>query len=165
MNSTQISILRLLDAIKDSQDFQNIILQARLTENDFSDLVQDYSEVETISDKVDYLLNNFEKLDNAAIEGLHLACYESLDANKRHEIAKKYIESLWSKSAKDRPLMRDLHEMLETELDTQEPLRNRIYNLTDTLDSIKSELQDETPDYTKIIKWIDADLESESKHE
>lgn len=44
MNNLQNTLLRLLDALKDSQDFNRIITQAGLTEGDYEALMRDTEE-------------------------------------------------------------------------------------------------------------------------
>jgi hypothetical protein len=149
-------VLRLTDALKirlTDSDLNGVLMQARLTPYDFEVLT---SELETIDEDslASQVIADFDELSNASKLELHAASQDALTDEQKHEITKGYIDSLWSKSAKDKPLLEELHEMLESELDTQEPLRTRIFNLADLLASIGGELESESPDLVKIQKWI-----------
>jgi hypothetical protein len=144
--------LSLIDSIKfklNESDLNALLTQARMTEHDLDTLTQDLEDIDE-SKLVDYILENFSELTKADIKGLQAACFGMLDANEKHEMMREYIDSLWSKSTKDKHLMLELHEMLESELDTQAPMRDKIYDLTDTLESTLDELNNENPD----IEWI-----------
>ena len=165
-NTTQSSLLRLLDALTDKLDTQtlsNLLTQARLTDYDFEMLK---SEIENFSMKdsaVDYILENEGLLDEADNKELYRMSVNCLTGSQKFEAMKDYLDTLTTASKSDKAQMLELHEILEIQLDTSEPLRNKIYNLTDTMGSVLDELESESPDYAKVIKWLKSDLESENK--
>jgi len=166
MNNTKDQVLRLLDAITDkldSQTLSSILTQARLTDYDF-EVLKD--EIDTFSMKdsaVDYILENAGLLDDADNKGLYTMSVNCLTDSQKFEAMKDYLYTLTPASKSDKAQMLELHEILESQLDTSEAARTKIYNLTDTMGSVLDELESESPNYAKVIKWLKSDLESESK--
>lgn len=103
MSPIQNTILRLLDAVKDSQDFERIITNARLTANDFEDLTQEFEELdltpkdwqqdvdlpEQLIDVESWLSNGkANMLEDKALYNLLSLVLQKLDYNDRLNIEK-----------------------------------------------------------------------------
>ena len=156
---TQDKTLRLFDALKNklsAQDFASVLTNARLTDRDFEALEAEIESQDQIENCIDLIKE--ESLEPEQSNDLVKFLFSELTTAQKHEIAKDYISNLWVKSSGDKILMNELHEMLECDLDTKEPLNVKIYNLKDTLGSVLDELEKEAPDLTKIKKWINNDL-------